>query len=197
MHLGDATSNDLKRENETMCDYSSANSLLSTLFKFFTWENSFQSYTNMLTTAKDRFNRSAAPHSMPSRPTWFTDCWYLKAVVAMLSIASMIRNRAESVPTVMSVPQKSLSMEPTMPTMFRLQHCSAFSADTRSVHTTDHTHRTTADEDHQRAVWKWDLRKSHGATLARSMSSFQNSRFIPDWQICQNVARYDSDSKVL
>lgn len=37
----------------------------------------------------------------------------------MASTASMMRWRAESVPMVMSVPQKSLSMEPTMPTMFR------------------------------------------------------------------------------
>lgn len=31
----------------------------------------------------------------------------------------MIRCRAESVPMVISVPQKSLSIEPTIPTMFR------------------------------------------------------------------------------
>ena len=43
----------------------------------------------------------------------------LSAVVAMASTASIIRCRAESVPMVMSVPQKSLSMEPTIPTMFR------------------------------------------------------------------------------
>lgn len=43
----------------------------------------------------------------------------LCAVVVIASTTSMIRCRAESVPMVMSVPQKSLSMEPTMPTMFR------------------------------------------------------------------------------
>lgn len=43
----------------------------------------------------------------------------LCAVVVMASTTSMMRCRAESVPMVMSVPQKSLSMEPTMPTMFR------------------------------------------------------------------------------
>ncbi|TNN66900.1 hypothetical protein EYF80_022817 [Liparis tanakae] len=36
----------------------------------------------------------------------------------MASTTSMIRCSAESVPMVMSVPQKSLSMEPTMPTMW-------------------------------------------------------------------------------
>lgn len=46
-------------------------------------------------------------------------CVYLCAVVVMASTTSMMRCRAESVPMVMSVPQKSLSIEPTMPTMFR------------------------------------------------------------------------------
>ena len=41
------------------------------------------------------------------------------AVVSMQSTASMIRCKAESVPMVMSVPQKSLSMDPTIPTMFK------------------------------------------------------------------------------
>lgn len=45
--------------------------------------------------------------------------WWLKAVGMMASTASIIRWRAESVPMVISVPQKSLSMEPTMPTMLR------------------------------------------------------------------------------
>lgn len=44
---------------------------------------------------------------------------YLWAVVVIASTISMILWRAESVPMVMSVPQKSLSMEPTIPTMFR------------------------------------------------------------------------------
>lgn len=44
---------------------------------------------------------------------------HLWAVVVMASTISMMRCSAESVPMVMSVPQKSLSMEPTMPTMFR------------------------------------------------------------------------------
>jgi len=60
---------------------------------------------------------------------------YLKAVDAMLSMASMMRNSAESVPIVMSVPQKSLSIEPTMPTMFRWAHWLALSAETLSVST--------------------------------------------------------------
>ena len=60
----------------------------------------------------------------------------------MLSMASMIRNSAESVPTVMSVPQKSLSIEPTIPTMFRLAHCSALSADTVPAGHQPHTSTT-------------------------------------------------------
>ena len=43
----------------------------------------------------------------------------LVAVDSMLSTASIMRWRAESVPTVMSVPQKSLSIEPTIPDKFR------------------------------------------------------------------------------
>ncbi|TNN84452.1 hypothetical protein EYF80_005152 [Liparis tanakae] len=39
----------------------------------------------------------------------------------MASMISMMRCSAESAPMVMSVPQKSLSMEPTRPTMFRLK----------------------------------------------------------------------------
>lgn len=50
--------------------------------------------------------------------------WWEYAVLTMASILSMILWRAESVPIVMSVPQKSLSMEPTNPTMWR---CSNFS----------------------------------------------------------------------
>lgn len=41
------------------------------------------------------------------------------------SIISMMRCSAESAPMVMSVPQKSLSMEPTRPTMFRWLCCLA------------------------------------------------------------------------
>lgn len=52
------------------------------------------------------------PHCLPPSP-------HLWAVVVMASTISMIRCRAESVPMVISVPQKSLSMEPTRPTMFR------------------------------------------------------------------------------
>lgn len=43
----------------------------------------------------------------------------LCAVVMIASIISIMRCSAESAPMVMSVPQKSLSMEPTKPTMFR------------------------------------------------------------------------------
>lgn len=46
---------------------------------------------------------------------------HLWAVVVMASMTSMMRCRAESVPMVMSVPQKSLSMEPTSPAMFRCE----------------------------------------------------------------------------
>lgn len=49
----------------------------------------------------------------------------LCAVVMMASIISMMRCSAESAPMVMSVPQKSLSMEPTKPTMFRWPCCLA------------------------------------------------------------------------
>lgn len=48
-------------------------------------------------------------------PCSLTHLW---AVVMMASTTSMILCSAESVPMVMSVPQKSLSMEPTMPTMW-------------------------------------------------------------------------------
>lgn len=47
--------------------------------------------------------------------------WWLWAVVVMASMTSMMRCRAESVPMVMSVPQKSLSMEPTSPAMLRCE----------------------------------------------------------------------------
>lgn len=51
---------------------------------------------------------------------------HLWAVVVMASTISMMRCSAESVPMVMSVPQKSLSMEPTMPTMLRKrERCSS------------------------------------------------------------------------
>lgn len=46
---------------------------------------------------------------------------HLWAVVVMASMTSMMRCSAESVPMVMSVPQKSLSMEPTSPAMFRCE----------------------------------------------------------------------------
>lgn len=49
----------------------------------------------------------------------------LCAVVMIASIISMMRCSAESAPMVMSVPQKSLSMEPTKPTMFRWPCCLA------------------------------------------------------------------------
>ncbi len=45
--------------------------------------------------------------------------WCDEAVGMMASTASTILCRALSVPIVMSVPQKSLSMEPTIPTTFR------------------------------------------------------------------------------
>ena len=46
---------------------------------------------------------------------------HLCAVVMIASTTSMILCKAESVPIVMSVPQKSLSMEPTIPTMWRAE----------------------------------------------------------------------------
>ena len=48
--------------------------------------------------------------------------WCDEAVGRMASTASTMRCSAESVPIVMSVPQKSLSMDPTMPTTFRWEH---------------------------------------------------------------------------
>lgn len=48
-----------------------------------------------------------------------TSTIYLCAVVMMASTTSMILCKAESVPMVISVPQKSLSMDPTIPTMLR------------------------------------------------------------------------------
>ena len=52
----------------------------------------------------------------------FSNLTHLCAVVMMASTTSMILCRAESVPMVMSVPQKSLSIEPTMPTMWRAEY---------------------------------------------------------------------------
>jgi len=52
---------------------------------------------------------------------------YLEAVVVIQSIASIIRCKAESAPMVISVPQKSLSMDPTRPTIFKNLYLSAFS----------------------------------------------------------------------
>lgn len=46
-------------------------------------------------------------------------------MVVMASMTSMMRCRAESVPMVMSVPQKSLSMEPTSPAMLRCEYVCA------------------------------------------------------------------------
>lgn len=46
----------------------------------------------------------------------------LCAVVMIASTTSMILCRAESVPIVMSVPQKSLSIDPTIPTMCRAEY---------------------------------------------------------------------------
>lgn len=68
-----------------------------------------------------RQNRTS---SLPAcRPGWpggrAVGLTHLCAVVVMASMTSMMRCRAESVPMVMSVPQKSLSMEPTSPAMFR------------------------------------------------------------------------------
>lgn len=47
---------------------------------------------------------------------------HLCAVVIIASTTSMILCKAESVPIVMSVPQKSLSIEPTIPTMWRAEY---------------------------------------------------------------------------
>jgi hypothetical protein len=44
---------------------------------------------------------------------------YLEAVVVIQSIASITRCKAESAPIVISVPQKSLSIDPTRPTIFK------------------------------------------------------------------------------
>ena len=53
---------------------------------------------------------------------------YLDAVVVIQSIASITRCKAESAPMVISVPQKSLSIDPTRPTIFKCLYCSALSA---------------------------------------------------------------------
>ncbi len=54
--------------------------------------------------------------------------WWLAAVEAMASIASVIRCRAVSAPIVMSVPDMSLSIEPTRPTMLKAVALAAVSA---------------------------------------------------------------------
>lgn len=64
---------------------------------------------------------------------------YLWAVVMMASTTSIIRCKAESVPMVMSVPQKSLSMEPTIPTTLR---CACFSTASLSILPADDTSHT-------------------------------------------------------
>ncbi len=66
---------------------------------------------------------------------WIILCYgllkYLWAVVIIASTTSMILWRAESVPIVMSVPQKSLSIDPTMPTMWRAEYFWAASSSIR------------------------------------------------------------------
>ena len=52
--------------------------------------------------------------------------WCDEAVGRMASTASTMRCSAESVPMVMSVPQKSLSIEPTIPTTFRVAHAARY-----------------------------------------------------------------------
>ena len=44
---------------------------------------------------------------------------YLNAEIEIASILSIIRCKAESTPIVISVQQKSLSIDPTIPTMFK------------------------------------------------------------------------------
>jgi len=52
----------------------------------------------------------------------------LRAEVEIESIASIIRCRAVSAPMVMSVPQKSLSIEPTIPTMFKWEKLTLYAS---------------------------------------------------------------------
>lgn len=59
--------------------------------------------------------------------------WCEYAVLTMASMASIMRCKAESVPMVMSVPQKSLSIEPTMPAMWRSPNFLRWSALMRCV----------------------------------------------------------------
>ena len=51
--------------------------------------------------------------------------WWLAAVEAIASIASVMRCSAVSAPIVMSVPAMSLSIEPTRPTMLKGRACAA------------------------------------------------------------------------
>lgn len=72
--------------------------------------------------------------------------WCEYAVLTMASIASIMRCRAESVPMVMSVPQKSLSIEPTIPAMCNTPYfcrCSAliFPVDNSSSNRLAHSWR--------------------------------------------------------
>ena len=56
--------------------------------------------------------------------------WWLAAVEAIASIASVIRWSAVSAPIVMSVPAMSLSIVPARPTMLKGRACAAVAAST-------------------------------------------------------------------
>jgi hypothetical protein len=65
--------------------------------------------------------------------------WWLAAVEAMASTASVMRWSAVSVPIVMSVPNMSLSIEPTRPTMLRGGFSSAVALSRRPEATSSST----------------------------------------------------------
>lgn len=105
----------------------------------------------------------------------------LCAVVVMASTTSMMRCRAESVPMVMSVPQKSLSMEPTMPTMFRWEDffasCSVIlpaEAEISDIRGSKHHRSSSENQSFNPAVdllWSRDYPLAQAQPAARSTPS--------------------------
>jgi hypothetical protein len=80
----------------------------------------FQNETTLMTKT-----RTSSFVDNPSPDDVFSSSNCLDAVVVIQSMASMTRCNAESAPMVMSVPQKSLSIEPTRPTIFKCLYLSA------------------------------------------------------------------------
>ena len=88
----------------------------------FFWSTDPKSTVGTVEQAKQRRSLWIFPVPYPQwRPitSMTKHLWWLDAVVTIAATASMILCNAVSVPIVISVPQKSLSIDPTIPTMFR------------------------------------------------------------------------------